>query len=155
MIIPQNQSLSAELQNQSILTNNSIILQLDGNQTLLDSDTSDSTINSDHEVDSEPIPTQFHQLNDSNLEVNVNESNNISRLPLCLVLNARSLYNKVNNFRELITQIAPDIVLVSETWERKKPALKDILSLQHFEVSSFKRNNRAGGGCAILYNKHR
>ena len=70
------------------------IPQLDGNQTISDSLTNESSVSSyhevdsesvssDHEVDSEPIPTQFHQLNDSKLEVIICETYNVSRLPLC------------------------------------------------------------------------
>ena len=37
-------------------------------------------------------------------------------LPLFLVLNARSLYNKAENFKRFLREIAPSCALVSETW---------------------------------------
>ena len=66
----------------------------------------DSTYNSEDEVDPDPIPANFCQPNIQNqdpaqpiqLDVIVSdETQQTPRLPLCLMFNARSVYNKVNN----------------------------------------------------------
>merc|ERR1712030_216728 len=80
-------------------------------------------------------------------------------LPLCMVLNARSLYNKTENFKKILYQIGPDITIVSETWERQKETLNQLLPLDQFQIISYKRkplsNRQPGGGCAIFYNHRR
>ena len=98
-------------------------------------------------------PTQ-NQINENE----VNPQTPIqSNLPLCLILNSRSLYNKIDNLKQFLYQIAPDISLVSETWERQG---ENILSSTHFKVISYKRkqkknNRQPGGGCAIIFNDRR
>ena len=42
-----------------------------------------------------------------------------SSLPLTMLTNARSLYNKIDNFIKWLTEIFPDCAIVSETWEHK------------------------------------
>ena len=74
-----------------------------------------------------------------------------------MMLNARSLYNKVNNFKTLLNQVGPDIVLVSETWERQRQSLDELLQSSHYKTITYcrkkVRNNRQpGGGCGIVYN---
>ena len=73
-----------------------------------------------------------------------------------MMLNARSLYNKIDNFRELMHQIGPDLILASETWERKRKPLSQILSSNLYKIISYSRDaNRSGGGSAIFYNENR
>ena len=84
-------------------------------------------------------------------------------LPLGIVCNARSLYNKVDNFRRLLKEIGPDYALVSETfeWEGRRVSLKQLLEGSNYKVLSYKRpRNRngtchTGGGAAIVYNETR
>ena len=145
------------------------ICQLDGNQSLdssiisdNESDSSSNTIYAtDDEVDPQPIPANFFfpqaqipgQPNPPEVQISSNKQQS-SRLPLCMMLNARSLYNKVNNFKSLLYQIGSDIVLVSETWERQRQSLDQLLSSSQYKTISYcrkkKTNNRQpGGGCAI------
>ena len=76
-----------------------------------------------------------------------------------MMLNARSLYNKCDNFKKLLNQICPDFSIVSETWERQKKVLDELFSSSQFKVLSHKRiminNRQPGGGCAIFYNDRR
>ena len=40
------------------------------------------------------------------------------------MLNARSLYNKAENFRNMLYQVCPDLSIISETWEKQKTGVK-------------------------------
>ena len=153
------------------------ICQLDGNQTIINesetssisdiSSTCSTIFATDDEFDPEPIPANFFPhpaqspAEPTLLDVEVNSrTQNPSRLPLCLMLNSRSLYNKIDNFRTLLYQIGPDIALVSETWERQTQSLDNLLSSFQFKSISYKRDNgknnrKPGGGCAIFYNENR
>ena len=75
------------------------------------------------------------------------------------MLNSRSLYNKAVNFRTLLHEIGPDLTIVSETWERQRQSLDDLISSSQFETISYRRrkvtNRQPGGGCAIIYNSTR
>ena len=65
---------------------------------------------------------QFHQHFSKSVSVNLtDEPAQNSRLRLCLLFNARSIYKKKNNLRTMLSQI--------ETWERKKQSLYDLISL--------------------------
>ena len=82
------------------------------------------------------------------------DSTMTSSLPLCLLFNARSIYNKSDNLRDLLHQICPDICLISETIEREKKRLDTVLKNSLYKSISYYRKNRAtGGGCAILFNE--
>ena len=59
----------------------------------------------------------------------------------------------------MLSQIGPDITLVSETWERQKFNLDRLISSNQVKVISYKRqqvgNRQPGGGCAIVYNENK
>ena len=86
-----------------------------------------------------------------------------SSLPLGIVANARSLYNKVDNFTRFLKEIGPDYFLVCETFEHegRRVLLSQLLSHTSYKVMSYKRPRKAngkiqtGGGCAIVYNEAR
>ena len=63
-------------------------------------------------------PAVFVNSTDRNLEPSLKLAT--PSLPLCLTLNARSLFNKLENLQELLMQLCPDICFVSETWEGSK-----------------------------------
>jgi hypothetical protein len=153
-------------------------LQVDGNISAEsvntdagnDDDSDDNSVyDTDDEVDPEPIPANFYQPRNQiqapgqaiQLYVIVSdETQQTSRLPLCLMFNARSVYNKINNLRTMLNQIGPDITIVSETWERRRQCLDELLSLSQFKSVSYCRqqvfrNKQPGGGCAIIYNESR
>ena len=143
------------------------IIQLDGNI----SDTSDVTIVSDDDQDqsndstdyetedeafSEAIPANFSPIQGQNVVLgqplifDINQSEPPSSLPLCLVLNARSVYNKSDNLREMLHQFGPDICIISESWERQRKRLHDELNSRQFKAISYFRKNRAPGGGAVI-----
>ena len=70
-------------------------------------------------------------------------------------MNARSLYNKIRNFKTLLYEVCPDIAIISETWERKRITLNKLLNSTEFKSISYSRHNRPGGGCAIVFNDNR
>ena len=76
-----------------------------------------------------------------------------------MLLNARSLYNKRVNFKKLLYEVGPDISIISETWERQRESIDELLSSDQFKSISYKRekinNRQPGGGCAIVYNDRR
>ena len=84
-----------------------------------------------------------------------------SSLPLGMVTNARSLYNKIDNFIRFLREIGPDYSIVSETWEYegRRITLTQMLNHTNYKVLSYKRPRKedgrvhTGGGCAIIYNE--
>ena len=146
------------------------IQQQDGNDSVIsesESSSDESDYDTEDEVDPTPDPvilTPVHnqmpvQGRPIQLELVSDINSQPSPLPLCMMLNARSLYNKADNFKNLLHQIAPEITMVSETWERQKQSLENLLSSEQFKVVSYKRsqigNKQPGGGCAIIYNENR
>ena len=106
--------------------------QLDGNQTISSNQssdnhsekssiveyTADTEYGTDEEIDPEPIPANFFSVPNQNivpgqpinLDVHVSGNNQpTSMLPLCMMMNSRSLYNKCDNFRTLLQEIGPAI----------------------------------------------
>ena len=114
-------------------------------------DSSESDDDTEYETDDEvdpivdpPIFTAVPNQNISSnepiqLEILTPNQEQSSSLPLCMMLNARSLYNKAENFRNLLYQICPDLSIISETWEREKLSIEDIISSEQFEVISYRR----------------
>ena len=88
----------------------------------------DTTFDTDDETDPQPIPAESSLFYD---QPHVGEqSSNIKqsyRLPLCM-------YDKVNNLKTLLNQVGPDIVLVSETWERQRQSLDELLQSSHYKT---------------------
>ena len=79
-------------------------------------------------------------------------------LPLVMVTNARSLYNKVDNFIKWLLEIFPDCAIISETWEYegRRTSLEDFLANTPYKVHSYRRpQGRTGGCCAIVFNESR
>ena len=149
------------------------IIQIDGNISILthetvknDDDLEHSIGNSEYDTEDEAfnrvIPTNFSPISNQNslsnqpLQFDVNSGEATSSLPLCLVFNARSVYNKCENVRELLHQLGPDLTLISETFERQGKPIKEFLKSTQFKILSYYRKNRApGGGAAIIYNENR
>ena len=108
---------------------------------IVNTESDDSSDGSVTDSDSEEYDTEdeaFPEVVPANLFSNGTETNRgqaldvnldtdmTSPLPLCLLLNARSVYNKCNNLTEMLHQIGPDICLVSETFERERLRRSDI-----------------------------
>jgi hypothetical protein len=131
------------------------IIQLDGNITDIsesinvDSDEEsddlsnlDTSYDTEDEIDGEPIPANLSPIPGQNVQpnqplvfdINLNKDAQSSFLPLCLMMNARSVYNKSSNLREMLNQIGPSVVLLSETWEREKKRLDTVLNSRQFKT---------------------
>ena len=81
-------------------------------QTDEDESGDESEYDTDDEVDSEPIRPVLIQSEEQSgeLEVEVNERvQPPASLPLCLCLNARSVYNKKDNLKNILNTLAPCI----------------------------------------------
>ena len=143
------------------------IFQGDSNDTIASDDTvlsdssNDTAYDTDNEVESDPVTVNLIPIEGQvtrpgqpvQMNVNMNNNQKSSSLPLCMMLNARSVYNKVDHFKDLY-QLGPDIILVSETWEKRRKQLNDIIRTHQFKTISYHRGgNRVGGGCAIVFNE--
>ena len=60
-----------------------------------------------------------------------------SSLPLGIVLNARSVYNKIDSLKQMLTEIGAELNNISETWERKRVNLEKLLESTHFKTMSY------------------
>ena len=99
-------------------------MQLDGNATISDAiDNDDSETETEYgtedEAFSNPIPINLVHNNDITNKLDVDMKNDFSSsLPLFMVLNARSIFNKSRNLTQMLSEIVPDFLLISETFER-------------------------------------
>ena len=123
----------------------------------------DTQYDTEDEAFAEPIPANLSPIPGQNVppgqpisfDINSNERQS-SNLPLCLVFNSRSVYNKADNLKEMLHTIGPDISIISETFERERKKLTSVLNSQEFKYVSYFRKNRApGGGCAIIFNENK
>ena len=117
----------------------------------------------DDEALSDPIPANLHPVPNQTisagkpikLDINQNVSQS-QNLPLCLIFNARSIFNKSENMCELLSEIGPDLSLICETFESERKRLSAVINNSHFKSLSYYRKNRApGGGCAIIFHETR
>ena len=134
------------------------------NNTVNNDESIETNYDTDDEIDSEPLPAHLAPVHGQSalhgqpqlFDVNMTEDVKSTPLPLCLVMNCRSACNKANNLRELLYRIGPSVTILSETWERERLRLDDILKSNHFKTISYYRKNRSpGGGAAIVYDKNR
>ena len=143
----------------------------DNNSTISADDVESTEFESEDEVDAEPepivlVPAPNQPPAGQPLLLDVDPTGRAalpSSLPLGMVANARSLYNKIDNFIRFLREIGPDYFLVSETWEHvgRRISLSQMLSHTSYKVLSYRRPRledgrpHPGGGCAIIYNETR
>ena len=133
-----------------------------------ENDSEESDYDTEDEVDSEPIRPVLIQSTEAPDQLEVDTSEKLcapTSLPLCLCLNARSVYNKKSNLKNILNTIAPCITIISESWERRALSLTEFLDSEHFSCVSFCRGRddltwtlpgpKVGGGAAIVYNNTR
>ena len=109
--------------------------QLDGNEMHFETD---------DEVDSEPVravlvPSAQQGGLGSPLRLEVDttgQARQPSCVPLCVVTNPRSCYNKIDNLRTFLNQIGPDLCILSEHWGRKK-SLIETLRMTHNKIIEY------------------
>ena len=125
----------------------------------------DTEYTSENEAFSDPIPANLFLSPDQHclpgeppdLQVGLaTDPDHPINIPLCLLINARSIFNKADNLNKMLNQIGPDLCIISETFERNNKKLSNIFTSKHFEsISYFRKNKAPGGGCAIVYNQTR
>lgn len=76
----------------------------------------------------------------------VSESNS-SKIS-CMLINARSIVNKVEEMQNLAYDLSPDIVLITETWAKESIGDAE-LKLDGYEIFRKDRKQIKGGGCII------
>ena len=144
------------------IDNLSNINQVDGCDTISNSSSNISEYDTEDEVDVElprlVLGAPSSGVGDPVVQLN-DKPDNLS-LPLFLILNARSIRQKVNNLKQKINNIKPDIVIISETWETKSCDIPHLLQSNNLKSVSFVRNRdnpshlpQTGGGTAILYSE--
>ena len=147
------------------------LLQLDGAASSSSSYASDSSpatseYESDQEVDNTPepvvlVPAAVQPAAGQPLVLEVDTTGRLhipSSIPLCMVTNFRSIYNKIDNFRRFLKEVAPDCTIACETWdyEGRRMTLEDMLEGSDYKVLAYRRKKgRRGGSCAIIYNEVR
>ena len=62
-----------------------------------------------------------------------------SSLPLTMVANFRSIYNKAKNVKRNLSTLGLDFLIGSETWERPRFNLSKLLDSQNYRVLSYCR----------------
>ena len=128
---------------------------------------------SDDEVNSSPVRALLVPSTEQGpigaplrLEVDLTDKSNAPTcVPLCAITNPRSGWNKIQNIRTFLSQIGPDIMILSEHWGRRK-SFEKALSSEHYKVKESSRGilgiptkarngslttSVTGGGVAILY----
>ena len=112
------------------------------------SDETTTSFESEDEVDAEPEPVILVPATDQPpagqpllLEVDSTGRSALpSSLPLGMVANVRSLYNKIENFIRFLREVGPDYFLVSETWEYEgRVSLTQLLSHTSYKVLSYRK----------------
>ena len=77
-------------------------------------------------------------------------------LPVVININPCSIYNKCEEFSLLLEQYNADIICISESFEREKLPLQEVLDLENYEIISMvKRRDFKGGNPAILVNRQK
>ena len=98
------------------------------------------------EVDPKVIAAELSPLSSTNvpgtqpfhLDVNIStKQNRSSFIPLCLIMNCRSIMNKADNVNDIMWQICPDLILAVETWERATKRLDDIIKNKQGMTTKF------------------
>ena len=75
-------------------------------------------------------------------------------LPTVINLNPRSVYNKVDEFHTLVSELAVDLVFMSESWERESLTLDQIIDLENYQViSNVYQRTGMGGRPALIINE--
>ena len=75
-------------------------------------------------------------------------------MPTVINLNPRSVYNKVNEFHSLVSELEVDLVFMSESWERESLTLDQIIDLDNYKViSNVYQRSGMGGRPALVINE--
>ena len=147
---PFSESIISIEDSQSICPSD--IFQCDGANSINSTthDHNNSTFSdSEDEVDSAPVPVVLVPAAvqpgpGQPLVLEVDTTGNLSlpaSIPLCMVTNFRSIYNKVENFKTFLREVAPDCTVACETWdyEGRRKSLEDMLEGTSYSVLAYRR----------------
>ena len=82
-----------------------------------------------------------------------NKSLEALELPSVMNLNPRSIYNKIDEFHTLVSELEVDLVCMSESWEREGLTLDQIITLENYQViSNVHQRTGMGGRPALVIN---
>ena len=142
-----------------------MIPQFDGNVTCVSIASSELDILSQEEQNIQVIVNLFdRKLNFEKrapCRKTIKRSNRISEssfLPVIMLMNPRSIYNKSEEFKTLIEQHEIDVCCISESWDRDKLTPKSTPVEEILEIEGFKilknpvQRNRRGGKPVLLVN---
>ena len=125
--------------------------QQDAEDSLRDQSFNDTSYSCDteDEADTNPVRavliTSSHQgLPGAPLRLEVDTSGQVrapSCVPICVVTNPRSAWNKLHNVRIFHQQICLDVMILSEYWGRKR-SFANALALNNYKVKESSRGVR-------------
>ena len=118
------------------------LLLLDGNMSLQDVniEQAEAELNS-----GQPIPVYISEFRNEHpiihpkrapIRKTIKRNNLILQsinLPVIMNLNPRSIYNKTDEFYQLLDRYEADLICISESWERENLPLDQLLSLENFK----------------------
>ena len=77
-------------------------------------------------------------------------------LPSVMSINPRSLYNKADEFLNLVEQYESQVIFLSETWDRVTQPLENLINLENYRViTSPNPRNFRGGKPALVINEEK
>ena len=77
-------------------------------------------------------------------------------LPVVMNINPRSIYNKKDEFLELLDQYSAQVITISESWERENLSLQELLQLENYKIiTNVKQRDFKGGKPAIIINEEK
>ena len=140
--------------------------QFDGNVSLISNESENSDV---YTGDFIPVHISYNRSPSSYnpgvsdrgkpVRVTVRRNNRVFQaisLPVVININPRSIYNKCEEFSLLLEQYNADIICISESFEREKLPLQEVLDLENYEIISMvKRRDFKGGNPAILVNRQK
>ena len=124
--------------------------QLDGNESVEDSDDdSVSYYSTEDEVDNEPVRAVLIPapgMDGQPPTLTVDETGEVaapSSLPLTMIANFRSMYNKIKNIKRNLITLGLDFLIGSESWERPRFDLPSLLDSPNYLTISYCRGREA------------
>ena len=77
-------------------------------------------------------------------------------LPTIVNLNPRSVYNKIDEFHTLVSELEADLIFMSESWERENCTLDQIIDLENYQIiSNVYQRTGMGGRPALIINENK
>lgn len=96
--------------------------------------------------------TSINSNNINDIESTCTSSHSNNNITKCMLVNVRSLNNKVYQLTELLLEQSVDVCCVTETWFRgaNEPAMVELRQEGYDVISVPRKNNKKGGGVAFL-----